>query len=80
MDIRQHDGQRRSQLFLVRLWEEDVDSRSEWNGRAQDILSGQAYSFHDWAGLIDVLLLMLPPLDAGLPPGDGGDEVQQIAR
>jgi hypothetical protein len=50
----------RSQLFLVRLWEESTgDNQTEWHGRVQHVLSGEAHSFVDWPKLIDLFVAML---------------------
>lgn len=46
----------RSQLFTVRLWQEDLGGgRSEWRGKVQHVLSGEARYFRDWATLIAAL-------------------------
>jgi hypothetical protein len=82
MDMSRRNGHHRSQLFLVRLWVGDVgdDSKAEWSGRVQHVLSGQAHSFHDWLGLIDLLLAMLPPLEAGQQTGEGGEGTMRSDR
>jgi len=50
----------RSRLFTVRLWLEDLgDGRSEWRGKVQHVLSGEARYFRDWATLIAALQEML---------------------
>ncbi len=82
MNTTQHQDLDRSQLFLVRLWagqgrEESDDSASptntkkEWHGKVQHIVSGEAYSFHDWPALVDLLLTML--LSAGTEHPEGSD-------
>jgi hypothetical protein len=54
---------RRAQLFTVRLWLEDLgDGRSEWRGKVQHVLSGEACYFRDWATLIAALQEMLRPM------------------
>jgi hypothetical protein len=51
---------RRAQLFTVRVWLEDRgDGRSEWRGKVQHVLSGEARYFRDWAALIAALQEML---------------------
>ncbi len=49
-----------SHLFLVRFWSEEARNREgcEWSGRVQHVLSGEAYSFHDWPTLIDKMVDM----------------------
>jgi hypothetical protein len=47
-----------SHLFLVRFWSEMVGGRNGWQGRVQDVRSGEARIFHDWPTLIDLLLEM----------------------
>jgi hypothetical protein len=42
-----------SELFLVRLWLEDLgQGRSEWRGKVQHVLSGEVRYFRDWPGLV----------------------------
>jgi hypothetical protein len=43
---------RRSQLFTVRVWLEELgEGRSEWRGKVQHVLSGEARYFRDWQTL-----------------------------
>ncbi len=54
--------QRRSDLFLVRLWTEGGDDGSgkvEWHGKVQHVVDGEAHPFSGWQGLIELLLAML---------------------
>jgi hypothetical protein len=54
---RLHHG---SHLFTVRLLLEDLgDSRTEWRGQVQCVLSGEVRYFRDWPTLIALLLAML---------------------
>lgn len=56
MDRQRHH----SHLFTVRLWSEEVDNgRKEWRGKVQQVHSGEAYYFCEWATLIAALLQML---------------------
>ncbi|HKP53616.1 MAG TPA: hypothetical protein VJ183_13315 [Chloroflexia bacterium] len=55
-----------SSLFLVRLWAErdggsDGNERSDnaRRGKVLHVLSGEAHHFHDWAGLIAQMEMML---------------------
>jgi hypothetical protein len=43
---------RRSHLFMLRLWPEDVGSgQTDWRGKVQHVNSGEAQYFRDWATL-----------------------------
>jgi len=54
------ESPQRPQLFTVRLWLEDLgEGRSEWRGKLQHMLSGEARYFRDWAALIAALQEML---------------------
>jgi hypothetical protein len=55
MNPKQDQG---SHLFLVRFWSEEVGDHNGWQGRVQDVRSGEARTFHDWPTLIDLLLEM----------------------
>ena len=51
----------RSELFTVRLWQENLgDSRTEWRGKVQHVQGGEAFYFREWSMLIAALLKMLP--------------------
>ena len=40
-------------LFMLRLWTEDLgDGKTEWRGKVQHALSGEARYFREWAELI----------------------------
>jgi hypothetical protein len=42
----------RSQLFLVRVWQEQLgEGEIEWRGRVQNIHSGAVAYFREWDGL-----------------------------
>ena len=50
----------RSHLFLVRLWPDGAGSAGhEWYGRVQHVVSGEVYTFADWATLIEWLRGMI---------------------
>jgi hypothetical protein len=54
----------RSHLFTLRLWPEALgDGETEWRGKAQHVLSGEARYFRDWAALVAFLEETLPTLD-----------------
>jgi hypothetical protein len=57
MDPRQ-DGH--SHLFLVRFWSGGArdGAGSEWSGRVQHVLSGEACAFDDWPALVSRMLEM----------------------
>jgi hypothetical protein len=51
-----------SHLFTLRVWLEDLGGgQSEWRGKVQHVLSGEARYFRDWDTLITYLQDMLPP-------------------
>ncbi len=55
----------RSYLFTVRLWLEQLgNGRTEWRGKAQHVMSGQARYFRDWPALIAFIEKMLPDPNA----------------
>jgi hypothetical protein len=57
--------QRRSHLFLVRLWAEEDDqeeAQQQWQGKVQHVITGRTDYFPNWTSLVDVLLAMLPNL------------------
>jgi hypothetical protein len=42
-----------SHLFTVRVWREELgDGHSEWRGKVQYVLSGEARYFREWTALI----------------------------
>lgn len=52
---------RRTDLFLVRVWSEEVDNgRTEWCGKVQRPVNGETRYFRDWPALLDLLSNMLP--------------------
>ncbi len=49
-----------SLLFTVRVWLEDLgEGRTEWRGKVQHTLSGEARYFRDWSTLIAHIQEML---------------------
>jgi hypothetical protein len=72
-----HQGD--SQLFLVRLWpEQGSDGETEWHGKLQHVLSGEARPFHGCPALLEALLEMLKE-DQGSGVGGRGYEHQRGA-
>ena len=52
-----NQSQHHSQLFTVRVWLEDLgDGRSEWRGKVQHTLSGEACYFRDWQTLVTFMV------------------------
>jgi len=61
MESERHGQTRRSELFTVRLWREELgDNQAEWRGKVQHVQGGEAFYFRDWSMLIAALLKMLP--------------------
>jgi hypothetical protein len=61
-EARVKDGQqaRRSDLFLVRVWDEDPDSDAELRGRVQRAVSGETHYFRNLPELAALLHSMMP--------------------
>jgi hypothetical protein len=60
MESERHDRERRSELFTVRLWQENLgDNQVEWRGKVQHVQGGEAFYFCEWSMLITALLKML---------------------
>jgi hypothetical protein len=58
--MEKHVDGRRSELFTVRLWREEIgDNQAEWRGRVQHVHNGEAFYFRDWPMLIAALRKML---------------------
>ena len=61
MESERHERARRSELFTVQLWREDLgDNRTEWRGKVQHVQTGEAFYFREWSVLVASLLKMLP--------------------
>jgi hypothetical protein len=69
--VRGEDG---SQLFLLRLWSVEGEvgpyrgEEARWRGRVQHVSTGRAESFDGWAGLVNVLVEMMPQGPAAAAP------------
>jgi hypothetical protein len=60
--------QRRSHLFTVRLWAEDIgEDQAEWRGKVQHVISGDTRYFRDWNNLIALLQMMVSQRESGQP-------------
>jgi hypothetical protein len=63
MHVETGQRQKKSQLFTVRLWTEELGAgRTEWRGQVRHVLSGETHYFRDWLALIAWLVAMLPPM------------------
>jgi hypothetical protein len=52
---------RRSHLFTLRLWAEDMgDGKTEWRGEIQYTSSGEIHFFRGWSSLLALVQSMLP--------------------
>ena len=57
--------QHRTHLFTLRLWPEALGyGKTEWRGKAQHVLSGEARYFRDWPALVAFLEETLTGIDA----------------
>jgi hypothetical protein len=57
-------SQHRTHLFTLRLWPEALgEGQTEWRGKVQHVLSGEARYFRDWAALVAFLQETLSMLD-----------------
>jgi hypothetical protein len=49
--------EKRSQLFTLRLWPEEVTAgHTEWRGKIQRVLGGESVCFQSWDAMMDFLL------------------------
>jgi hypothetical protein len=54
----------RTHLFTLRLWTEPLgEGRTEWRGKVQHVLSGEARYFRDWPALVAFLTDTLPRVE-----------------
>lgn len=68
MDM-ERDRERRSELFTVRLWQEELgDNQFEWRGKVQHVQKGEAFYFREWSMLIAALLKMLQEPESHAKP------------
>ena len=45
-----------SQLFTLRIWSEEISNgHTEWRGRLQHGLHGEARHFRGWSNLVDII-------------------------
>jgi hypothetical protein len=61
---------KRTNLFLLRVWTEDLSggasSNVEWNGSVQRVVDGEARQFKGWQDLLETLLAMVSNTEANL--------------
>lgn len=56
----EHQEIPRSHLFLVRVWQEQLDGdQTEWRGKIHAALSGKEQYFRDWDGLVTAISKLL---------------------
>jgi hypothetical protein len=68
-DTKLPESPHRSQLFTVRVQLEDLgDGRSEWRGKVQHTLSGEACYFRDWQTLVTFMVEKATMAPCDLPP------------
>ena len=63
---------RRTDLFLVRVWSEEVRDGSardgiRWYGKVQRTVDGEVHTFDGWPALLEVLQMMLQVPHASSP-------------
>ncbi len=62
----------RSHLFTLRLWQEAVgDGESDWRGKIQHVISGEARYFRGWPALEAFLEEVAGNADAKAPQPNG---------
>ncbi len=67
MAMKKPNARPRSQLFTVRVWEEEIAAdRTEWRGKVHLCSSGDVRYFREWEALAPLLLSMLSELDTAL--------------
>lgn len=59
--IPNHEGARRSQLFLLRVWLHGQADEDDWYGKVQDAVTGEAHPFHGLDELKRLINEMMRP-------------------
>ena len=60
MEREDSNSERRSELFTVRLWREELgNNQVEWRGKVQHVHKGEAYYFREWSTLVAAIRKML---------------------
>jgi hypothetical protein len=64
-----HTNEPSGHIFLLRLWPvEGTAESSQWRGKVQNIVRGEAANFTDLSALAECLLAMLPAPTANPDP------------
>jgi hypothetical protein len=58
---------KRTDLFLIRMWTEEVTETREgkdeggvaWRGKVQRVVDGETYQFDSWPALVDLLQVLV---------------------
>lgn len=69
---------RRANLFLLRMWSEDVadgSSKVEWRGKVQRVVDGESHQFEGWHDLMDLLAAMLT--EGNSTESGSGNEIKE---
>lgn len=48
-----------TRVFAVRLWKEELSSRSEYRGSVRDVISNAHRGFRDWSDLVAFMVARL---------------------
>ncbi len=60
MSMEKPSSRRRSHLFTLRVWEEEIEpDQTEWRGKIQLLSSGEVRYFREWIAVVPLLLTML---------------------
>ncbi len=59
---RTHADRGASQLFLLRVWLDDVPGEKDWHGRVQHSVTGEAHPFRTCAELRRLIREMMAPV------------------
>ena len=66
---------RRSHLFAVRLWTEEVASGREYRGSVRDVVGGAFRDFRDWSDLTAFMIARMEE-DERVLPEDAQEGIQ----
>ena len=50
-----HKDELRSQLFMLRMWPEEIDGLLEWRGKIQNVVNGETLYFRDMDAILGFL-------------------------
>jgi hypothetical protein len=54
-NITMHKDELRSQLFMLRMWSEEIDGLLEWRGKIQNVVNGETLYFRDMDAILGFL-------------------------